>query len=48
MLKDWGEGDQDAPARLMPLIYDELRQRAAAYLRAGTGGPYPAGDGAGA
>ena len=33
MLKDWGEGDQDAPARLMPLIYDELRQRAAAYLR---------------
>ncbi len=33
MLKDWDEGDQDAPARLMPLIYDELRQRAAAYLR---------------
>src|SRR5438309_4420333 len=33
ILKEWSEGDKDAPARLMPLIYEELRQRAAEYLR---------------
>jgi RNA polymerase sigma factor (TIGR02999 family) len=27
------EGDEDAPARLMPLVYDELRRRARDYLR---------------
>ena len=33
ILKDWNEGDQDAPARLMPLVYEELRRLGAAYLR---------------
>jgi RNA polymerase sigma-70 factor (ECF subfamily) len=33
ILRDWNEGDGDAPARLMPLVYDELRQRAADCLR---------------
>jgi RNA polymerase sigma factor (TIGR02999 family) len=33
MLADWGKGDQDALARLMPLVYDELRRLAASYLR---------------
>jgi RNA polymerase sigma factor (TIGR02999 family) len=33
ILKDWSDGDQNAPARLMPLVYQELRQRAAEYLR---------------
>lgn len=33
ILHDWSNGDGDAPARLMPLVYDELRRRAADYLR---------------
>ena len=33
ILKEWSEGDKSAPARLMPLIYEELRRRAAEYLR---------------
>jgi RNA polymerase sigma factor (TIGR02999 family) len=33
ILLDWNGGDRDAPARLMPLVYEELRERAAAYLR---------------
>ena len=33
ILQDWGAGDEDAPARLMPLVYQELRRRAAEYLR---------------
>jgi RNA polymerase sigma-70 factor, ECF subfamily len=33
MLADWGEGDETALERLTPLIYDELRRRAAAYLQ---------------
>src|SRR5207302_1827107 len=33
ILKEWSEGDKDAPARLMPLIYEELHRRAAEYLR---------------
>lgn len=33
MLHDWSEGDRDAPARLMPLVYDELRSLARNYLR---------------
>ena len=34
ILQGWTAGDQEAPARLMPLIYEELRRRAADYLRA--------------
>ena len=33
ILRDWNEGDADAPARLMPLVYEELRRRAADCLR---------------
>lgn len=33
ILKEWNEGDKDAPARLMPLVYEELRRLGAAYLR---------------
>jgi RNA polymerase sigma factor (TIGR02999 family) len=33
VLIDWSAGDKEAPVRLMPLIYEELRQRAAEYLR---------------
>jgi len=33
ILKEWSEGDKDAPDRLMPVIYEELRRRAAEYLR---------------
>jgi RNA polymerase sigma factor (TIGR02999 family) len=33
MLIDWGKGDHDAPHRLMPLVYDELRQLAQHYLQ---------------
>lgn len=33
LLQAWGRGDLDAHARLMPLVYQELRRRAAAYLR---------------
>jgi len=29
----WNHGDQEAPARLMPLVYKELRRRAAECLR---------------
>ena len=32
ILEEWSEGDEDAPARLMPLVYDELRRLAALYL----------------
>jgi RNA polymerase sigma factor (TIGR02999 family) len=33
ILHDWNAGDQSAPARLMPLVYDELRCLGARYLR---------------
>ena len=33
ILQDWSDGDQDAPARLMPLVYEELRRLARDYLR---------------
>ena len=33
LLQAWREGDADAGDRLMPLVYQELRRRAAAYLR---------------
>jgi RNA polymerase sigma-70 factor (ECF subfamily) len=33
ILRDWNRGDPEAPARLMPLVYEELRRRAADCLR---------------
>ena len=33
LLFAWGKGDPKAGERLMPLVYDELRRRAASYLR---------------
>lgn len=33
ILEDWNGGDLDAPARLLPLVYEDLRRRAADYLR---------------
>ena len=33
ILEQWSEGDVDAPARLMPLVYAELRQLARNYLQ---------------
>ncbi|HVF47880.1 MAG TPA: sigma-70 family RNA polymerase sigma factor [Pyrinomonadaceae bacterium] len=33
MLKEWGEGNQEALDRLMPHVYGELRRRAAGLLR---------------
>jgi RNA polymerase sigma factor (TIGR02999 family) len=32
LLRAWGNGDTDAREKLMPLVYAELRRRAAAYL----------------
>lgn len=33
LLNSWKEGDTQAPALLMPLVYEELRRRARDYLR---------------
>ena len=33
MLRAWGEGDQDAPDRFMPLVYEQLRRLARRHLR---------------
>jgi len=33
LLLAWSQGDEDAAGRLIPLVYDELRTRAAAALR---------------
>jgi RNA polymerase sigma-70 factor, ECF subfamily len=33
ILKSWSEGDQSAPERLVPLVYQELRRVAGDYLR---------------
>lgn len=33
LLKAWSNGDLDARDRLVPVVYDELRRRAAAFLR---------------
>ena len=33
ILRDWSAGDNEAPARLMPMVYDELRRVAANQLR---------------
>lgn len=32
ILKNWGNGDGTAPEKLMPLVYEELRQLARSYL----------------
>lgn len=33
LLQSWGRGDEQARENLVPLVYQELRRRAAAYLR---------------
>ena len=33
LLLDWRDGDQEALASLMPLVYDELRRQAGRYMR---------------
>ncbi len=33
ILKDWSAGDNDAPEKLMPLVYEQLRRLARDYLR---------------
>jgi RNA polymerase sigma factor (TIGR02999 family) len=33
ILKDWSGGSEDASARLMPLVYEELRRLAREYIR---------------
>ena len=33
ILQEWGEGDREAVAKLMPLVYEELRRAARDYLR---------------
>jgi RNA polymerase sigma factor (TIGR02999 family) len=33
MLIDWGKGDREAAAQLMPIVYEELRQLAHQYLQ---------------
>jgi RNA polymerase sigma factor (TIGR02999 family) len=38
ILHDWSGGDADAPERLMPFVYDELRRLAASHLRRERGG----------
>src|ERR1044072_9304308 len=32
ILQEWSDGDGDAPARLMPLVYNELKRQARSYL----------------
>lgn len=39
LLRDWAEGDTDARDRLVPVVYAELRRRAAAELRRERGAP---------
>lgn len=34
LLHDWSQGDQDALAQLIPVVYRELRKLASSYLRA--------------
>lgn len=38
ILHDWSGGDRNAPERLMPLVYDELRRLARGYLAKERGG----------
>ena len=39
LLQAWARGEVDARDRLLPLVYQELRRRAAAYLRRAQGQP---------
>jgi hypothetical protein len=32
LLRAWGEGDEQALSRLVPLVYEELRRRARDYI----------------
>ena len=38
ILHDWSGGDPDAPERLMPLVYDEMRRLARSFLAKERGG----------
>lgn len=38
ILHDWRDGDRNAPERLMPLVYDEMRRLARIYLAREGGG----------
>lgn len=38
ILHDWSGGDADAPSRLMPFVYDELRRLARSFLNRERGG----------
>lgn len=38
ILREWSGGDPEAPSRLMPFVYDELRRLARAYLARERGG----------
>ena len=38
ILQDWSGGDEEAPARLMPVVYDELRRLARSLLARERGG----------
>ena len=38
ILHDWSDGDQQAPERLMPLVYDEMRRLARSFLARERGG----------
>ena len=38
ILHDWSGGDANAPARLMPFVYDELRRQARVFLARERGG----------
>jgi RNA polymerase sigma factor (TIGR02999 family) len=33
ILQEWSEGDESAPERLMPVVYQELRRLAASYIQ---------------
>src|SRR5262245_50513154 len=33
LLKEWQKGDKEALDKLMPLVYDELRRKAASYMK---------------
>ena len=45
LLLNWQSGnDEDAPAKLMPLVYEELRRVARAYLQRERERPHPPGD----
>ena len=47
LLQAWRGGDVEARDRLLTVVYQELRRRAAAHLRRERVGTYVAADGAG-